>query len=876
MAASISENRITIENSYIKKEISLDKGRINSFTVVNKICGRALPVLAGSEEFVLSLKGKCRFSKRLIPASSLRVADVSADSENGLTALKIDFAPFGFKGSSILVSEVYELRDSDPFMRKHLELSFDKAGNKAVCLDYISFESFSFDTSLSFWSIPEQKNSHVPGYVLELGQPVYIDSLYFGCEFPLCSNKIKDGTAFVKYYNGKNLSSLVKDGVYRTYDAVVGAAQGNIFAQVQKAFFSYIRTISKPCYLRRQYNSWYDNMLNITRENVSSSFLEIEKGLTKYGEPVVDSFVADDGWNDYEKSFWGFNKNFPDGLTPFTQLSESFGSRFGLWLGPRGGYTNDTPKFAKNIEKAGNGYYNKQAKDICVASEKYAEKTGQLLLDFMKEYRLNYFKLDGFAQYACKNKKHDHMVGGENNMYFYTDIWEKWIAIFEKLSDNAAERFWINLTCYAPPSAWFLKWVNSVWMQISNDHGFIGKKGKIGDKDGFLSYRDEMYFDFYETRQFQFPQMSLYNHDPIYGASAKVKMSDDEFRSYLFTMAARGTSFWELYYSHSLMNEAKWRINHSALRFIDRNMFVLSHSVIFGGRPSGEKCYGYACFTDSEGILCLRNSSGEKQSFTVKLDENIGISKDFSSKEVCTVIPYTVGKLAEGYGYGDSFTAELDAFETKIFHFGKRAETPAAVYIRPDSDSTLEVSFDTIVGIGNISCAENSVVKAELLEDYMTVRLTFEKAFSRENSLTLSGVTDIAGNAAQVRIDFDYNENGVVVYGVKGNSGFSIKATLDSGTNQLLLSQGDEIRLVLDEEGYAVFTVGDEALRSVKPAGDTAQIVAVRERNGVMKLYFDGVLESGRPSANLYLKGETMNHLDKVKVLDRALAFDEV
>ncbi|MBE6773569.1 MAG: hypothetical protein E7544_05025 [Ruminococcaceae bacterium] len=876
MAVSISENRIIIENSYIKKEISLDKGSISSFTVINKICGRALSASAGSEEFVLSLKGKCRFSKRLIPASSLRVADVSADSENGLTALKIDFAPFDFKGSSILISEVYELKDSEPFMRKHLEFSYDKVGNKAVCLDYISFESFSFDTSLSFWSIPEQKNSHIPGYVMQLGQPVYIDSLYFGCEFPLCSNKIKDGTALVTYYNGKSLDKLITDGVYRSYDAVVGAAEGNLFAQVQKAFFAYIRTISKPCYLRRQYNSWYDNMLNITRENVTSSFLEIEKGLTKYGEPVVDSFVADDGWNDYEKGFWGFNKNFPDGLTPFTQLSESFGSRFGLWLGPRGGYTNDTPKFAKHIEKAGNGYYNKQAKDICVASQKYAEKTGQLLLDFMKEYRLNYFKLDGFAQYACKNKKHDHMVGGENNMYFYTDIWEKWIAIFEKLSDNAAERFWINLTCYAPPSAWFLKWVNSVWMQISNDHGFIGKKGKVSDKDGFLSYRDEMYFDFYETRQFQFPQMSLYNHDPIYGASAKVKMSDDEFRSYLFTMAARGTSFWELYYSHSLMNEAKWRINHSALRFIDRNMFVLSHSVIFGGRPSGEKCYGYACFTDDEGILCLRNSSGEKQSFTVKLDENIGISKDFSSKEVCTVIPYTVGKLAEGYGYGDSFTAELDAFETKIFHFGKRVETPAAVYIRPDSDSTLEVSFDTLVGIGNISCEENSVVKAELLEDYMTVRLTFEKAFSRENSLTLSGVTDIAGNAAQVRLDFDYNENGVVVYGVKGNSGFSIKATLDSGTNQLLMKQGDEISLTVDEKGYAVFTVGDEALRSVKPVGDTAQIVAVRERNGVMKLYFDGVLENGRPSANIYLKGETMNHLDKVKVLDRALAFDEV
>lgn len=876
MLVTVGENRIVIENSYIKKELTVHKNRITAFEIENKISKSNLIASKGSEEFVLSFKGKCLFSKKVVNASELKISDAKAVSLQDKTVLRIEFAPFSVKDSKIRVAEVYELKDGDSFLRKHLELSFEKLGKKEVFLDFISFEKLSFESSLSHWSIPKQKNSHVPGFVLELGQPVYVDSFYFGCEFPLCRNDIRDGVATVTYYNGKNLSSLTKDGVYRTYDAVVGAAQGNLFAQVQRAFFDYIRTISKPCYLRRQYNSWYDNMLNITRENVTSSFLEIEKGLTKYGEPVVDSFVADDGWNDYEKGFWSFNKNFPDGLTPFTNLSESFGSRFGLWLGPRGGYTNDTPKFAKQIERAGNGYYNKQAKDICVASEKYVEKTGQLLLDFMKEYRLNYFKLDGFAQRACKNKNHDHITGGHNDMYFYTDIWEKWIAVFEKLSENAAEKFWINLTCYAPPSAWFLKWVNSVWMQISNDHGFIGKKGKISDKDGFLSYRDEMYFDFYETRQFQFPQMSLYNHDPIYGASAKVKMTDEEFRSYLFTMAARGTSFWELYYSHSLMNEAKWRINHAVLRFIDRNMSVLSHSVIFGGRPSESKCYGYACFTEDEGIICLRNSFGEKQSFNVTLDEHIGISKAFLKKDVCTVLPYTVGKLDERYGYGDSFEVALEAFETRIFHFGKKAEIPEITFIHPENEKTLEISFNTFVGIGNISCNENPIISTELLEDYMTVRLTFEKDFARENSLTFNGVTDIAGNEAQVKADFDYNENGVAVYSVKGNSGFSIKATLDSNTNQLLLSQGDEISLTLDEKGYALFRVGDETLRSLTAVEDTAQIVAVRERNGVMKLYFDGVLNSGRTSKNIYLKGDTMNHLDKVKVFDRAFAFDEV
>lgn len=874
MSASVSENRIIIENSYIKKELIINRRRICSFIIENKLSERILTAGKGSEEFVLSF-GNGLF-KRRVSASELKIKSTDVKALEGETVLRIDFEPFGYRGSQLLASLVYSLKDKDSFMKKHLELSFDKVGSKAVILDYVDFESLAFGETLMHWCIPEQKNSHIPGFAMRLGQPVCVDSLYMGCEFPLCLNDIKKGTTLLRYYSGKSLSALADDGVFRSCNAVIGAAEGNLLAQTQKAFFDYIRTISKPCYLRRQYNSWYDNMLNITTENVTSSFLEIEKGLTKYGEPPVESFVADDGWNDYTKGFWGFNEKFPDGLTPFTDLSESFGSRFGLWLGPRGGYTNDTPKFAKHIEKAGNGYFNKQAKDICVASEKYAEKTGQLLLDFMKEYRLNYFKLDGFAQHPCKNKNHDHMTGGYKDMYFYTDIWEKWIKIFERLSDNAAEKFWINLTCYAPPSAWFLQWVNSVWMQISNDHGFIGKKGKISDKDGFLSYRDEMYFDFYETRQFQFPQMSLYNHDPIYGAEAKVKMSDDEFRDYLFTMAARGTSFWELYYSHSLMNEAKWRINHSALRFIDRNMDVLSHSVIFGGRPSEGKCYGFACFTDDEGILCLRNSGKEKQDFSVRLDEQIAVSREFERTEVCTVLPYTIGTLGESYGYGDIFEVELEAFETRIYHFGKRAEPLRVNYIHAENENTLELTLSDFVGTDGLYCEDNSLVKIELLEDYMTLRLTFENAFSRENSYTLKGVCDIAGREQEISLSFDYNEKGVVVYGVKGNSGFTVKATLDGYENQHLMSQGGEMSLVTDERGYVIFTVGADRLVSPVTCRDVAQIAAVRERNGVMKLYLDGKLICGKATENRCLKGEALVTLDKVKVLDRALSFDEV
>jgi len=192
------------------------------------------------------------------------------------------------------------------------------------------------------------------------------------------------------------------------------------------------------------------------------------------------------------------------------------------------------------------------------------------------------------------------------------------------------------------------------------------------------------------------------------------------------------------------------------------------------------------------------------------------------------------------------------------------------------NENTLEISFDSVVGIKGIACGENRILKAELLEDYMSVRLTFENAFARENSLCLSGVSDITGCEYSVSAEFDYNEKGIVTYALKGNSGFSIKATLESGVNQLLLSQGDEVRLEIDADGLAVFTVCGEELKSRISVEAVSQIVAVRERNGVMKLYLDGSLHCGRPTANIYLKGGTMNCLDKVNAYDRALSFDEV
>ena len=829
------------------------------------------------EEFIVRFR--CGIISKTVKSSELRIDYADVEEKGLMSVLTVTFKPISVRDSRIILKAVYELSQSDRFIKKYIEICYDKKGEKKIVLDHIELSDLPFDPDLKSWCIPEQENSHMPGFSMMLGQPVYVDSFYFGCEFPASLNTISDARVSVKTYSGKTLEKLIAKDKYVSHKYVCGVSENDNFSWVQKSFYSYIRSISKPVKHRIQYNSWYDNMLNISKENVTASFLEIDKGLTKSGVRALDSYVADDGWNDYSKGFWSFNSKFPDRLEPFADLAEAFGSRFGVWVGPRGGYTNDTIKFARRIEKAGNGYVNRRSFDICVSSDKYVDKMEDMFLEFTDSFRLNYFKLDGFAQRPCRNKHHDHMVGGYKDMYFYSDLWEKWLRIFDKLYEKGGSDFWVNLTCYAPPSPWFLSHVSSVWMQMSDDIGFIGKKDTVSDKDRTLNYRDEKYYDFYKTRQFQFPQSCLYNHDPIYGNEAKISMTDEEFREYLFTMATRGTAFWELYYSHSMMNDAKWRINRSALSFVEDNLDVLSNSVIFGARPSLCQVYGYSCFNDSEGIVCLRNSSDRDMEYALKLNEEIGVGRAFPKSSITVILPYTENNRSNAdYGYGDTVKVSLKPYESRIFHFNRPKKHMLCDYVKALNSNQIEVSFNQFISVNDISCDDNEIESVELLEDYMSAVITFGNAFDSYNEIMLKNVSDIMGNKSDVAVSFDYYENNLVIYGVRGKSDFSVKATLEGNDPIILMKQGDDIVLEVQENGHIRFRVVADEVISRRTVDDVVQILALRERNGVLKLYLNGELDSGAASLNVEIPYGNAYCYDnvKVKIFNRAFSYDEV
>lgn len=875
-------NTYTIENRFLAVKIDVSRNRICSFSFLNKRTDEEIKGENGSEIFCVNFKNG--FFSEKINASELKIRGISSEEKDGCDTLVIEFSPVKLKGAKVLFKFTYELFENDWFIRKWLSASAESEC-KAV-LDFVDYAPIVTGDSLKTWCVPKQQKSHISSFSLSLGQPVFVSSAFYGCEFPATVNTVQNGIVCVKYYSGKTLSELVKESGEAVFPkCVIGAADSDSEVRLRASLFEYIETISKPLKLRSQYNSWYDHMLNISAENIEKSFLEIEKAMTAVGSKPLDCYVVDDGWNDYQKDFWCFNSKFSNELYPSSALTKAFGSNFGLWLGPRGGYTTDTVKFAKRIENSGNGYLNKKSLDVDVGSDKYIRKTADFMLDCQKRFDLRYWKLDGFILKSCTSKNHDHITGGYENMYYYSEVWEKWIDVFDRLQKESKDGVFINLTSYAPPSPWFLQWVNSVWMQVSNDMGTIdkgadGKKLSACKKDKMLSYRDERYYDFSRVRKFCFPQSRLYNHDPIYANEAKVSMSDEEFREYLFSMAARGNAFWEFYYSFNMMSEEKWRINNSVLLFIEENLPLLKNSVMFGGRPALGQVYGYGCFSDDEGIVMLRNPDSKEQSYVLSLNHSIGAEKSLQNVKAVDILPYSENGEYGKFSFADTLNVHLAAYRTKIIHFSKKCKVLDVVYAKAKGKNTLEVMFNQTVIANSIVCRENKIVSSKLLDDYRSVLLTFENDFEKSNILTLSGIKDILLFTSERQVEFDYHENDIVSDGViKGTGDFSITATTGGETDGMLYKQSDEIELKCENK-KVVFKVGSVILTSKATSDNIVQITAVRERNGVLKLYLNkhldsGILPESRPFA---LQGGEVSFFDKgkVRVLSKALAYDEV
>lgn len=865
--------------------------------------------------------------------------------------LSFKFKPIQFNGATYTVTENIVMYDGDHYMRKYLEISVPEEDKLDAEIDYIDLESIDVTNvaEKDRWTIPTNQGVIV-GQTAEraiLGQPFYADGMFFGCEFPAADTQIvNEGGKQLgrpRYYTGKTMDRLANDGQakraedgsihYSTWQTVAGAAAAKDYRVVQADFFDYIDDISVPSEFRVQYSSWYDYQKNITEQNVYEGFINIDKEFANSEMDPLDTYAVDDGWMNYSANpgFWAFDKNkFPNEFDPIADLVQNFGSGLGVWIGPRGGYGTQGA-IANSLQAQGLGMV--AGGSIDVADRTYLENYAKLVCDFQNKWHVNYWKWDGFADenqynyfggqnnskdglrgHSGKGKIKGHMTGGRNQMYHCSDMWEAWIDLYEVVRANAEHNgianYWISSTTHTIPSPWLLQWVNSVWLQCQFDHARTDHGSTV--HDGNLNARDAVYYNFVNGHMFQFPLSHIYNHDPVYGKDPEgPNMKPDTataegFQNYLYTMAGRGTAFWELYYSDAILDEEKYEVNAEFFEWYEQNYHLLRNARMFGGWPvdgvtlgtgaaarkdgyvklndDGRRIYntyGYAGFEGDEGILTIRNANAEKvQTLDFTFDDaTLGVKGNAGDKfdyviERRHTQPGATSEIAdEGtFTIGEKVSLKLQPEESLTIRVTKKGagdkQAPSIETVRHDGKTELVVRMDEKVKGDAAFTVNGKDVPADKVKrsaDGVTFHITLDKAPEQGEKLDVkvSGITDMAGNAIEgdaYAVDF-HGDNVVASRcpsrltsynkrlaskdaSLASKTGFTVFSKVKAAGYGPLVKQEGAYELGIGEDGVPYFTVnGVRALGKTKVNdGEEHTVAGVRENNGNLKVYIDGEL----------------------------------
>ena len=908
--------------------------------------------------------------------SQIKASKLTVDGEpvvgeaNGYKTLTFKFKPVTARNVQYTIKEVISMKDGESFMRKHLEIEVPEAQAKQAKIKYIDLENMKFNdddvqgtgsnqsADTNFWTIPElQDNPHMAnmkGDYLELGQPYYVGSMYWGCEFPQAENKIRDKKGFVRYHYGKDLSlvSEKSDGQFENYnnynnangqsgkmvtwDAVVGAARSRDYQVVQSDFYEYIETIATKTGFRQQFNSWYDNMKNITDSNIQDSFNEIEKGFTQYGVNPLDSYVVDDGWTNYS-SFWDFDRSenkFPNELYNSSSQVNKMGSNFGLWLGPRGGYGTEQ-QIANYIANNGLGSRNENSgNDINISDARYLNKlVKDIFVNYQNKFDINYWKLDGMLLNPSSNSANEHTT--TDALCTISETYERWTDMYETMRENRPD-LWINMTSYTNPSPWHVQWVNSVWMQNTGDTGYSNKFNSSHEEQ-MLTFRDGDYYEFFTKNQWQLPNKYFYNHDPVYAKTAhnvpggpgkQIEYTTDELRNHLYMLGTRGTAFWEYYYSPSMFDDEKWQVNAEAANWIEDNFDILQKSKMFGGDPENGDVYGYSCWKGSQGIVSIRNPKNVEQTYTLTLDEKVGVSSEVANVYGKVVVGDQSRQTDKAVSHGTTLTYTLKPKEVLIMQYGAKDAKPAEVESMHADKNKVSVTFDERIQTpeaNNFTVDGNTVTDVKLDADLRTAVLTVEKELEDTSDVTVkvNGVKDVVGNVSKTDFTDDYYAKDLIngigkttldgtpidkgnKYALDGTRGFTVSGEINTTkTNAEIARQDGAFTVGIDGDGYLTFNFNGmsvnskhtektrqndgsvtESVEGIIADGKKHQFAAVKEENGMIKLYMDGELVNSTYDAskvnpnvqkgNLVFADRLTGDVEYITLHDKGLGFDEV
>jgi hypothetical protein len=519
------------------------------------------------------------------------------------------------------------LRDGSRYLRQQLEFA---AGRRPIPLKEIVL----LDMPLP--------NAHFAGTVD--GSPVATDEAFFGLEHPLSINRGEMG--FVRCFLPRG--TALRSGEHFACSSVIGFATKG---QLRRDFLAYLeRERAHPYRPFLHYNSWYDiGYFSKFDEKAALGVIQA------YGEELVkkrgvklDSFLFDDGWDDY-RTLWQFHDGFPRGFTPILAATRAIGAAPGIWLSPWGGYGKPHDERIKYGREQG---FEIRDNNFSMAGPKYYERFRSLCVEVVRKYGVNQFKFDGIG------------VGSKDDPSAGLRDFEAMLRLIAELRALKPD-IYINQTTGTWPSPFWLLHADSIW-RGGEDHSFVS--GSDPERQRWITYRDNDVYDGIVSKSDLYPLNSLMLHGIIYAKHAHGLNTDSNhvFKSEVRSYFGSGTQLQEMYITPSLLTSREWDVLAEAAKWSRQNADTLVDTHWVGGSPGERKVYGWAAWSPKKGILTLRNPSAKPAQ--IKLDAAKVFELPAGSPTTYTLVsPYPDQQLElTTFPAGEETTFQLKPFEVLV------------------------------------------------------------------------------------------------------------------------------------------------------------------------------------------------------------------
>ncbi len=518
------------------------------------------------------------------------------------------------------------------------------------------------------------------------GQPIYTADLFMGVEFPAAYNDYQNDRINCWHYVAQKVP---QDTFYTAHPVVIGlSAQGN----VRTDFFAYIRTLrprkDTPFTL---YNTWYDirdfsyDKLLTTIHNFKSTLID------KYGLKL-DAFVIDDGWDDVH-SVWQINRQkFPQGFTPLVRELKKIHSALGLWISPWNGY--DKARTERVHWAREHGFKTSAGRHLCLGDTAYYKIFKEKVLQYQKEARLSFYKIDGFLS-VCNETDHNHLPG----IYSRELLTRRFIEILQALRRQNPQIF-IDITVGTWLSPWWLQYADAVWM-TGADYGHAEDVPAFSERDKAITFRDyTLYKDFVRDR-LQFPLTNVMTHGIIKGKLNLLGGKNETLRNWQDNAVmyfSRGVMMWELYLSPEVLSSSEWEFLAGVMKWAKANTKILQHTRFVGGNPYQRQIYGYVHRYKNEILLVLRNPFVRPQKIVLTLKE-LTASQAQLPYGVETIYPLNYVNQTV-VRQGRPLTCTLQGYEVRVLRLKPLdafPPLPAGLYLQPVSKSKNKALFKAYI-----------------------------------------------------------------------------------------------------------------------------------------------------------------------------------